>query len=142
MNKIRIQIKPHIFCFIFYDGILCNFNSKSAVFMILGGITNRKLKVDFIETKGIRLRRRPGGFHWNQGYSTDKEARWISLKPRVFDWEGAFKFSIFVSWTQPDAEWRVVLMFFAFHEYRQSYKNFCQHLRKYQANSNQEYQVT
>ena len=30
-------------------------------------------------------------FHWNQGYSTEKEARWISLKPRVFDWEGGLR---------------------------------------------------
>ena len=51
------------------------------------GIRKWKLKVDFIETKGIRLRRRAGEFHWNQGYSTEKEVGWYSLKPRVFDWE-------------------------------------------------------
>ena len=30
------------------------------------------------------------GFHWNQGYSTEKEGWWISLKPRVFNWEGGW----------------------------------------------------
>ena len=29
-------------------------------------------------------------FHRNQGYSTEKEDRWISLKPRVFNWEGGW----------------------------------------------------
>ena len=59
LTKRRFQIKPHIFFLFCYYGIQWNFNSKSAVFTIFGGIRNRKLKVDFIETKGIQLRRRP-----------------------------------------------------------------------------------
>ena len=34
------------------------------------------------------------GFHWNQGYSTEKEGRWISLKPKVFNWEGVGWYSL------------------------------------------------
>ena len=59
LTKMRFQIKPHIFFLFCYYGIQWNFNSKSAVFTIFGGIRNWKLKVDFIETKGIQLRRRP-----------------------------------------------------------------------------------
>ena len=57
ITKIRFKMKPHIF-FYFRDRSK-TLNSKSAVITIFGGIRNRKLKVDFIETKGIQLRRRP-----------------------------------------------------------------------------------
>ena len=39
---------------------------------------------------GYQKLKTKGGFHWNQGYSTEKEGRWISLKPRVFNWEGGW----------------------------------------------------
>ena len=80
VTKIRFQIKPHIFFLFFYDGIQRNFNSKSAVSRFLGvsEIENYRWislkprvfdweggQVDFIETRGIQLRRRLGGIHWN-----------------------------------------------------------------------------
>ena len=52
-------------------------------------------QVDFIETKGIQLRRRLGGIHWNQGYSTEKKAFGLHLSRNPwFQWNHPTSFSV------------------------------------------------
>ena len=74
MTKIRFQIKPHIF-FLFFMTV---FSETLTVYL------------RFHDFWGYQKLKNKGTFHWNQGYSTEKEGRWISLKPKVFNWEGGW----------------------------------------------------
>ena len=58
MTKIRFQIKPHTF-FLFWMTVSVKLWQETCRFHSFVGIWNWKPKVDFIETRGIRLRRRP-----------------------------------------------------------------------------------
>ena len=58
MTKIRFQIKPHTFS-LFWIPVSIKLWQETCRFHSFVGIWNWKPKVDFIETRGIRLRRRP-----------------------------------------------------------------------------------